>query len=51
MTWFGWLTKGQYEISAIDKFICLGEILGLLLIVFIVYAYACKIRRWFKDTL
>ena len=32
MTWFGWLTKGHYEVSELDKLIGFGEVTAALLL-------------------
>lgn len=35
MEWFGWLTKGQYEVSILDRLIFIGE---LVIVVFAIFA-------------
>lgn len=49
MGWFGWLTKGHYEVSFLDKLIGFGE-LTLLIIVFVaLYVSYQGIRNFFRS--
>lgn len=46
MQWFGWLTKGHYEVTMLDRMLVFGEMLVVILIGIIFYvAYEALTRR------
>lgn len=44
MSWFGWLTKGNCEVSALDGFTFVAELVSLFALVLVL----CAIHQRFK---
>ena len=42
---FGWLIKGQYEVSMLDGIICFLEIMAVVLIVFYIKEFIERLKN------
>ena len=42
---FGWLIKGQYEVSMLDGIICLLEIMAVILIIFYIKEFIERLKN------
>lgn len=48
MEYFGWLTKGHYQVSFLDRLIFLGEVIFICAIGIMLYSAYDYISRLFK---
>lgn len=45
---FGWLTKGHYDVSLLDRIICISEFAVLITVIVLITVSYYKIKNWLK---
>lgn len=46
MSWFGWLTKSKFEVTALDEIVLAAEVTFLFVIVAYFFHMHDKYKRW-----
>ena len=46
MSWFGWLTKGHYEVSALDRLIGAAEVISALGVAYGALWVIVQVQKW-----
>lgn len=49
MSWFGWLTKPALEVSALDSFIMIAEVIGAFIVGAVLFVWFSAMREMVRD--